>query len=72
MMLTEGLVQGEADQFLVQLKIAYFAFQRSGIRAWPLLLGLARHPMLMSREMMAFFKTTIRNRRKLIKYYFSP
>lgn len=64
-------ITAAADRFLIQLKLAYFDWKTRGPTALSRHLGLLRHPELLRREVMLFARTTLRDRRQLLRYYFS-
>jgi glycosyltransferase involved in cell wall biosynthesis len=59
------------DIFLVKLKLFYFSWKLNPISSLPGLLGLLRYPGLLVHELSKFLRETIRDRRRLLKYYFS-
>jgi glycosyltransferase involved in cell wall biosynthesis len=67
----ETQVTVAADRFLIQLKLAYFDWKTRGPNSLGRQLGLLRHPELLRQEVVRFVRTTLRDRRQLLRYYFS-
>lgn len=58
------------DIFLVKLKLFYFSWRQDKFASLRLLFGLLQFPDLLSWEIVNFFRTTVRDRKRLLKYYF--
>lgn len=67
---SSGWLARREDKFLVELKLFYFAWKSRPLSAVPLLIRLLKYPDLMILESIRFFKVTVRDRRRLLKYYF--
>jgi len=67
---SSGWLARREDRFLVALKLFYFAWKSHSSSAIALLARLLRYPDLMILESVKFFKVTLRDRRRLLKYYF--
>lgn len=58
------------DIFLVKLKLFFFNWRQDPLASPRLLFGLLQYPVLLSREIIKFFRITVRDRKRLLKYYF--
>ena len=66
------IVTAPEDRFLIQLKLAYFGWRRDGLGSITALIGLLRHPEFLRREVVLFLRTTLRDRRCLLRYFYWP
>ena len=66
---SSGMLSRREDRFLVELKLFYFAWKAGRWSSLPALAALLRYPVLMAKEITKFFGTTLRDRRRLLKYY---
>ena len=66
---SSGMLSRREDRFLVELKLFYFAWKAGRWSSLPALAALLRYPVLMAKEIAKFFRTTLRDRRRLLKYY---
>lgn len=65
-----GWLVRREDKFLVALKLFYFAWKENTPASLVLLVCLLKYPVLLARETLLFFRVTVRDRRRLLKYYF--
>jgi len=65
-----GMLTQRRDIFLVKLKLFYFTWKQDRLASLRLLLGLLQYPVLLTRETVKFFRVTVGDRRRLLKYYF--
>jgi len=69
-LLSSGLVTRRQDIFLVKLKLFYFAWKQDSTASLRLIFGLLHYPELMVQEIIKYFRVTVRDRKRLMKYYF--
>lgn len=67
---SSGMLTERRDKFLVKLKIFYFTWKTDRLASIGRFLGLCPYPVELIQEFVSFFKDTVRDRRRLMKYYF--
>lgn len=69
-LLDSKMVKKRQDRFLIHLKLAYFALQRKDPIGLGHALKVASSPDLLLREVAKFVTQTLRQRQRLMRYYF--
>lgn len=67
---SSGLLSRRQDVFLVKLKLFYFTWKKNRLASLGLFFGLLQYPIQLVQETTRFFRVTVRDRRRLMKYYF--